>query len=64
MKPKKTKSMNTCNMCFKQMEGIIQGHLSASFCVNPECPNYALYQIPMETMEIEPVKKNDKEKKD
>jgi len=41
-------------MCHKEMEGITQGYFSARFCVNPECPNYALYQIPMETMDIEP----------
>ena len=39
----------TCNMCFKQMDAIIElEKYSVPVCVNPKCPNFALLQISAE----------------
>jgi hypothetical protein len=40
------KSKQTCNQCGKQLK-FIDWHM---VCIKPNCPNYALQQIPMEEM--------------
>jgi len=46
----------TCNMCQKEMtmgipiEERRTSLASLSFCINPECPNYALLQVGQEEM--------------
>ena len=42
----------TCNQCHKQMDMGVRFSVGimGSACDNPECPNYALVQIPLEEM--------------
>ncbi len=41
----------TCNQCSKEFECHVDiGGKAASVCNNPECPDYALYQVPLEIM--------------
>jgi len=45
---------NTCNQCGQEMKSHLLGDLADYqffyFCSNPECPNYALFQVPMKDM--------------
>jgi hypothetical protein len=43
--------MKTCNQC---QAALWIEHNGYGFCVRPECPNYALLQIPVEDMSGEP----------
>ena len=45
-----TKDKNKhCNQCGKELKGVYSAEMTW-YCVNPECPNYALQQIPLEEM--------------
>jgi len=52
MKRKHDKLKCTCNQCHYQMTKVELEHynwkLSITVCYNPKCPNYALWQTPME----------------
>ena len=46
MKNKIEKIKATCNMCHKQMEGILElEKYTIPVCVNLKCPNFGLLQI-------------------
>ena len=55
------KEKHTCNQCFRQMKFTLAevGVVSFYVCTNPDCPNYALVQIPVEFMPKVKGKKND-----
>ena len=48
---KREENTITCNQCGKEFECHvdIEGK-AASICINPKCPSYSLYQIPLELM--------------
>ena len=39
----------TCNQCAKQLKEVPLAEILYC-CVNPTCPNYALFQVPLESM--------------
>ncbi|MFA5298703.1 MAG: hypothetical protein WC389_10910 [Lutibacter sp.] len=47
------KEKHTCHQCFKEMTEFVakieEGELVLYACGNPACPNYALYQVPIES---------------
>lgn len=41
---------NLCNQCYNPMKEPLDNVVRHGCCINPECPNFGLVQIPAEDM--------------